>query len=192
VNHLHPLSLILLGLAGLVAVSSRDGIGLFLGCLCLVTGALLAANFHLLILIRRSRWLLLTMLLMFGWGTPGTPLSSIPGATQEGLLLAAQSIARLMTALSTVALILKALSPPELVAGMRSLLAPLALVKVSRDRVAVRLALTLNEVETSRRGDNSQLERIETTLTLPESVFGAADCALGALAVALVIGVWLG
>ena len=191
VNRLHPLSLILLGLAALVAVSSRDGLGLFIGCLGLVLTALLAAGVHLRILMRRSRWLVLTMLVMFGWGTPGTPLSNVPGATQEGLLLAAQSIARLLTALSTVALILKALSPPELVAGMRSLLAPLALVKVSRDRVAVRLALTLNEVETSRRGDNSELERIETTLTLPESVFGAADFALGALAAALVIGVWL-
>jgi energy-coupling factor transport system permease protein len=131
------------------------------------------------------------MLVLFGWLTPGTPLLNIPGATQEGLLLAAENIARLLIALSTVALILKALSPSELVAGVRSLLAPLALLKISRDRVAVRLALTLNEVETSRNGVRSEPECVETTLTLPASVLGVADVVLGVLATVLVLGAWL-
>ncbi|MDP2824525.1 MAG: hypothetical protein Q8O52_17830 [Sulfuritalea sp.] len=153
--------------------------------------ALIAATTHLRLLLRRSRWLLLTMLVMFGWLTPGTPLPNIPGASQEGLLLAADSLVRLLIALSTVALILKVLSPPELVAGMRSLLAPLALLKISRDRIAVRLALTLNEVETSRNGDSSESGRIASTLILPASVFGLADFVVGAVACALVIGAWL-
>ena len=188
----HPASWLLLGLAVLFAVSSREGMALFLGCLGLALFAGVAATSHLRLLLRRSRWLLLTMLMMFGWLTPGTPLPNIPGASQEGLLLAAASIARLFIALSTVALVLKALSPAELVAGMRSLLTPLALLNISRDRIAVRLALTLNEVETSRSGESRELGRMETTLTLPAFAFGAADFGLGALAVALFIGAWLG
>jgi len=191
VNRPHPASLILLGLAVLFAASSRNGMALFLGTLGLVLMALITATSHIRLLLRRSRWLLLTMLVMFGWFTPGTPLSFIPGASTEGLLLAMDNLARLLIALSIVALILKALSAPELVAGMRSLLAPLVLFKVSRDRIAVRLALTLNEVEASRQEMSSEPGRVESTLLLPASSFGAADSILGTLAAALALGAWL-
>ncbi|MCX7155930.1 MAG: hypothetical protein NTW45_05755 [Rhodocyclales bacterium] len=190
-NHPHPASLILLGLAVLLAASSRDGTALLLGALGLALVALIAASSHLRLLLRRSRWLLLTMLVMFGWLTPGTPVPLIPGATQEGLLLAADNLARLLAALSTVALILKALSPPELVAGIRSLLAPLALLKISRDRIAVRLALTLNEVEASRNAGSGEAAPAASALTLPASAFGATDLVLGTLTGALLLGAWL-
>jgi len=187
----HSASLILLGLAVLVAASSRDGMVLFLACLGLGLTALIAAVSHLRLLVRRSRWLLLTMLLMFGWLTPGTPLPLIPGASQEGLLLGAESLARLLIALSAVALILKALSPAELVAGMRSLLAPLALLGISRDRIVVRLALTLEEVEAARKGPDDGQSGVAATLTLPAEVFGATDFFLGILSGSLLLGAWL-
>lgn len=186
----HPASLILLGLAVLAAASSRDGMALYLVSLVLALAALFVAGAHLRLLLRRSRWLLLTMLIMFGWLTPGTPLPNLPGASQEGLLLAADNIARLIVALSIVALILKVLPPPELVAGMRSLLAPLAFLGIPRDRIAVRLALTLNEVEASRNGatGKSQMARM---LTLPATVPGMADVAIGILVGAVVLVTWL-
>ena len=187
----HPASLILLGLAVLVAASCREGTTLFLGGLGLALVTLAVAKSHFGLLVRRSRWLLLTMLVMFGWLTPGTPLPGIPGASQEGLLLAADNLARLVIALSTVALILRALPPPELVAGMRSFFAPLALLHISRDRIAVRLALTLNEVEVSRNGLGSEPKRVANTLMLPASCFGATDFVLGALAGALMLAAWL-
>jgi len=191
VNRPHPASLILLGLAVLLAASSRDGTALLFGALGLALVALLAATAHFRLLLRRSRWLLLTMLVMFGWLTPGTPVPLIPGATQEGLLLAADNLARLLVALSTVALILKALSPPELVAGIRSLLAPLALLKISRDRIAVRLALTLNEVEASRDAGSGKAAPAVSALTLLASTIGVTDLALGSLTGALLLGAWL-
>ena len=187
----HPASLILLGFAALFAASSRDGMDLFLSGLGLALVALVAATSHLRLLVRRSRWLLLTMLVMFGWLTPGTPLPGIPGASQEGLLLAAENLARLIIALSTVALILRVLAPPELVAGIRSLLAPLALLGISRDRIAVRLALTLNEVESSRSGQSGDSGGVAATLTLPAAAPGAADIVLGGLAGALLVLAWL-
>ena len=190
-NRPHPASLILLGLAVLLAVSSRSGTALLLGALGLALASLFAATAHFRLLLRRSRWLLLTMLVMFGWLTPGTPVPPIPGATQEGLLLAADNLARLLVALSTVALILNALSPPELVAGIRSLLAPLALLKVSRDRIAVRLALTLNEVEASRNAGSDEATPAVGALTLPASTIGVVDLVLGVLTGALLLGVWL-
>jgi energy-coupling factor transport system permease protein len=187
----HPASLILLGLAALSAASSRDGISLLIGTLGLATTALIAATSHLRLLLRRSRWLLLTMLVMFGWFTPGTPLSMLPGSSQEGLQLAMDNLARLLIALSIVALLLRALPAAELVAGIRSLLSPLAWLNVSRDRIAVRLALTLNEVECSRFGVSREPVRMETGLILPAFGFGIADSILGAVTGVLVLGAWL-
>ena len=131
------------------------------------------------------------MLVMFGWLTPGTPLPGIPGASQEGLLLAADNIARLLIALATLALLLKALNPSQLVAGMRALLAPLALLGFSRDRIAVRLALTLHEVEASRNGESEESARMTSSLALPTFVPGATDFFLGILSSALVLGALL-
>jgi hypothetical protein len=71
------------------------------------------------------------------------------------------------------------------------LLAPLALLNVSRDRIAVRLALTLNEVEASRNGVSDEAARAARTLTLPASAIGMTDVVLGALAAALLLGAWL-
>lgn len=187
----HPATLILLGLAVLLAASSRDGMLLFAACLVLMLLALLAAGPHFFLLVRRSRWLLLTMLVMFGWLTPGTPLPGIPGASEEGLLLAAENLSRLLVAISIVALILKVLPATRLVAGIRTLLAPLALTGISRDRIAVRLALTLEEVEAARREPAGQSGSVAARFSLPATAFGATDFFLGVLAVFLLLAAWL-
>lgn len=187
----HPASVILLGLAVLLAGSSRQGATLLTIGTALTLVALIAAPSHFCALLRRSRWLFLTMLLMFGWLTPGTPLPNVPGATQEGLLLAAENLARLLIALSAVGLILKTLAPAELVAGLRSLLAPFVLLGIPRDRIAVRLALTLSEVESSRNAGAGVPGQIATTLSLPASALGATDLVLGIFAALLVVAAWL-
>ncbi len=174
----------------LLAAASRDGIVLYLGCSGLTLAALIAAPTDLLLLLRRSRWLLLTMLVMFGWLTPGTPVALIPGATQEGLLLAADCIARLSVALATLALLLKGLDPPRLVVGMRALLAPIELLGFSRDRIAVRLALTLQEVEASRGGEGREPAN-RSSLILPSHASGMIDVFLGAVSAGLVLAVLL-
>lgn len=189
-KHPHPSSSIFLGLAAILAASSRDGTGLFLACFVLILAALVTARHHFGLLFRRSRWLLLTLLILFGWLTPGTPLPGVPGASQEGLLLAAENLGRLLLALSVVAMLLTALTPAELVAGLRSLLAPLSLLGISRDRIAVRLALTLAEVEAARRGRGEEPERMAATLSLPAASCGAADFVLLGLAGVLLLVAW--
>lgn len=190
-SRLHPSSLIVLAIAILLAAASRDGIALSLGCSGLTLAALIAAPADLFLLLRRSRWLLLTMLVMFGWLTPGTPLAVVPGATREGLLLAADAIARLLVALATLALLLRSLDPPQLVAGMRAMLAPIELLGFSRDRIAVRLALTLQEVEAARNGGDGERESGASCLVLPCHVPGTADLLLGVVSAALVLAALL-
>ncbi|PKO84297.1 MAG: hypothetical protein CVU17_03885 [Betaproteobacteria bacterium HGW-Betaproteobacteria-11] len=183
----HPASLILLWLALLAATASHGGPLLLLVTLALVLAALVLAAPHLHRLLRRSRWLLLTLFVLFAWMTPGTPLPWLPGISSEGLQLAAEHVLRLVLALATLALVLQILSPVALVAGIRSLLAPLAAFGLSRDRIAVRLALTLEEVERARGAAGVQ----GNILHLPQMRFGATDALLGVLASSLLATLWL-
>lgn len=183
----HPVSLILLWLALLVATASRDGLSLLLVTLILVLAALVLAAAHLRRLLRRSRWLLLTLFMLFAWMTPGTPLSWLPGISSEGLQLAAEHVLRLVLALAALALVLQVLSPVALVAGIRSLLAPLTVFGLPRDRIAVRLALTLEEVERARGAAGVKGD----ILHLPRARFGATDALLGVLAGSLLATLWL-
>lgn len=186
----HPASLILFCTALLVAASSREGGQLAIACSTLITLALVAAREHFLKLVRRSRWLLLTIVILFGWLTPGTPLAMLPGASVEGLHLAATNLAYLLIAISVVAGLLAFLPPPQLVAGLRSLLAPFARFNVSPDRIAVRLALTLEQVEASRRGERRGADGVVATLTLPAGTWGLLDVLLGSVAGALLMVAW--
>lgn len=183
----HPASSILLGLIAILAASAREGTVLLLASCVLFLSALITSRHHFGLLLRRSRWLLLTLLILFGWLTPGTPMPGIPGATEEGLLLAAENLGRLLIALSVVAVLLTALSPVELVAGLRSLLLPLTLLGIPRDRIAVRLALTLEEVEAARHGRSAEPPDIPPTLVLPAARFGVTDLLLLAGALALLV-----
>lgn len=174
VKALHPASVILLGLAFLLFASTRSAPVLITLAAGSVMAAFLIGRFHLLRILSRSRWLLLTMLVLFGWMTPGTVMPYLPGATQEGLLLAAENLARLLIAIATVAALLSVLQPAALVSGMRSLLAPLAGLGGFRDRLAVRLMLTLEAVDAARQGGEDGAAGANS-LGLPVAPIGLAD-----------------
>jgi len=149
------------------------------GALLLLLAAL-AAGSRLRLLVRRSRWLLLMLLLIFGWMTPGTPMPALPGASFEGVQQGGDHVARLLLALAALALMLRLLTPVELVTGARTLLAPLALLGPWRDRLAVRVALTLEAVENSA-ADVAPGDR----LLLPQRRFGPLDGVLALFSLGL-------
>jgi energy-coupling factor transport system permease protein len=173
-SSLHPASLILLGFAFLLAASSRGGTLLLLLCIAVAGLALLRARRQFAGILRRSRWLLLTMLVLFGWMTLGTPVSGLPGATREGLQLAVDNIARMLIAIAVVALLVSHLAPSALVSGLRSLLVPLAPLGDFRDRLAVRLMLTLQEVDAACSGVSAAPAPV-AFLELPAAGRGPAD-----------------
>ena len=187
VGSLHPASLILLAVSFLLAGGSRDGSMLLLVCAAAALAALLLARAQFVLILRRSRWLLLTMLILFGWMTQGTPLVWLPGATLEGLWLAGESLARLLIAIAMVAGLLTALTPASLVAGLRGLLAPLALFGNFRDRLSVRLMLTLEELESQRRAPLA--EPLEP-LSLRRRTLGSDDVVMWVASSALVAIAW--
>lgn len=104
----------------------------------------------LLQMLRRTRWIMLSLLLIYAYSTPGQSLVDALGMyspTREGMSDGVLQLARLLAALAGLAILLDSLHRQQLIAGLYTLLAPLEWLGVSRERVAVRLALTLHYAE---------------------------------------------
>lgn len=101
------------------------------------------------VLLRRSRWLLLSIALLFAFGTPGLSVPGWPGRiglTQDGLLLAAEHLSRLVILLTTLALLHERLQTAGLLTGLHALLGLLR-SEALRERIAVRLMLVIEFIE---------------------------------------------
>jgi energy-coupling factor transporter transmembrane protein EcfT len=112
--------------------------------------ALLLSAHKLVQLLRRTRWIMLSLLLIYAYTTPGQPLLDVFGMfspSREGLSDGVLQLTRLLAALAALAILLDRLHRQQLIAGLYTLFAPLQLIGVSRERVAVRLALTLHYAE---------------------------------------------
>lgn len=103
-------------------------------------------------LLRRTRWLLLSIALLFAYATPGHPLTepwSKLGLTVEGLEFALLHSVRLILMLGLLALLLERLGIATLIAALYTLLAPLG-SNYRRSQMALRLLLVLEYVEQGR------------------------------------------
>ncbi|MHB1237036.1 MAG: energy-coupling factor transporter transmembrane component T family protein [Gallionella sp.] len=123
--------------------------------------ALLASPRKFVQLLRRTRWIMLSLLLIYGYSTPGQAVLvwlGTLGPSREGLGDGLLQLTRLAATLAGLAILLERLHRQQLIAGLYTLLAPLQLFGLSRERVAVRLALTLQyaEVAMLRKSDTWQ------------------------------------
>jgi len=101
-------------------------------------------------LVRRTRWIMLSLLLIYAYSTPGQAMSDALGMlspSREGLADGVLQLARLLAALAGLAILLERLHRQQLIAGLYTLFAPLQWLGLSRERFAVRLALTLHYAE---------------------------------------------
>lgn len=119
-------------------------------------------------LLRRIRYLLLAIIIIYAWATPGTPLfaawADAWAPTTEGLLAGGLQAWRLLLIVTALALLLVRLNQAQLLAAIYGLLTPLNRCGVPRDRIAVRLYLSLQYVSA---GDklSSLGERWQAALT---------------------------
>ena len=157
--------------------------------------------------VRRSRWLLLILLVVHAYSLPGTPLLSrlgVYGPSQIGLYSGLIQTWRLLLILASLAILMTRLSRTALLLGLYRLFEPLRHLGVKPERIAVRIWLTLGYAEGlmhETRGVSFK-QRIEQLfklpplapetmqpLILPEHAFGWTDllCVLAAI----VLGIWL-
>lgn len=94
--------------------------------------------------LKRTRFLLLAIALVYGWSTPGQYLWASPfSPTEEGVRWGLLQLVRLLGVLATLQLLLWRLSAARMFSGLYILLAPLSWLGLRRERWALRLSLTM-------------------------------------------------
>jgi energy-coupling factor transporter transmembrane protein EcfT len=178
----------------------------FLPLLAVTLGgiAFKAHPLRLMALLRRTRWVLISLLVIYAFFTPGLPLWSLPylpNPTQEGLLDGLIQLSRLVCVLAGLSILLTLLSLEQLVSGLYALIYPLQYVGVSPERIAVRMALTLRYAEKAmqdtakdwRSGIEEALasdNQNEATLAFPIQMLTWVDGILLIMISAILLGVW--
>jgi hypothetical protein len=102
----------------------------------------------LILMLKRLRWLLLAILLVYGWWTPGDSLW--PGIaalspTIDGLFLGLLRVMALLAIVTAVHLLLQSTSREQLLPAIMQLIRPLTTQRM-RERIAVRTLLSIEAV----------------------------------------------
>ena len=106
-------------------------------------------------MMRRLRWFWLSIVIFYGWFTPGTPLleGGVPAAwwpTQEGLTQGGIRLTALLLTVLAVQLMIATTPRSALVAALLYLARPFSYVGLDTTRFAARVALTLHAVPTAQ------------------------------------------
>lgn len=154
-SSLHPASLILIWLAFALCIPWLRATDLAVIAGLSLMPVLLGRFPEYLKLLRRTRWLLLSLIFVYAFATPGTPLIPAFGSyspSREGLWSGGIQALRLVTLLAGLALLLTAIARERFLAGLYHLLRPFTLLGVNVDRAAARVWLTLHYAEQKEAG----------------------------------------
>lgn len=162
----------LLALAGAVYIAPLTGLAVLLAGLVVMMLHWRAENF--LKLLKKMRWLLFFLLVIYAFNTPGEYLRQWPFdimPTYEGLYAGILQASRIIIMLAGVSLLLTTTSRDSLMTGFFLLLYPLKWMGLSPERLAVRLWLTLHYVETAQpaRSIAGFMESLEQVNQAPAS-----------------------
>lgn len=170
---LHPAVQIYIWICLTLAVQMLGGFAL-----TLVAGILTALAFsigpaRLFCLLRRTRWILFSVFLIYAYTSPGDALWPQLGAfspVTDGILDGFLQLLRLCTVLAGLSILLALLPQSQLIAGLYTLFRPVCFFGMSRERVAVRLALTLRYAESAMQDTASHWRGSIENLLVPMPV----------------------
>ncbi len=148
----HPAVVIVLWLFLTIALQSLHVPAMLLTGGAVAAAALALSGRRLRTLLRRTRWVMMSLLVIYGYVTPGEALWTAAGTfspTVPGLIDGVVQLCRLAFALAGLSIVLSLLDQGRLMSAIYALAAPLRWLGLSRERLAVRLALTLNCAETA-------------------------------------------
>jgi energy-coupling factor transporter transmembrane protein EcfT len=156
-------------------------------------------------LLRRTRWILLSIFVIYAYASRGDAMwpqlgafSPVAVGMEEGFV----QLQRLLIVLAGLSILLVLLSQAQLMEGFYTLLFPVFLVGLSRERVAVRLALTLRYAESTMQNKIANWHRNIEQMLAPVGLepgyielqlhqFSWRDWLLVAVSSAVVTGLWL-
>lgn len=148
---LHPTTRLVLWLFLLVAVQYLSGatIIIVLPILTLLGTRIVQRGGRL---IRRARWLLLSLLVVFFWSVPGDPLwNSAIAPTREGVEEGLLQLGHLLLVFMAIAAFLESMPLGDLLSATHALSKPLRRLGIDTDRGVVRLMLALRYAESLPR-----------------------------------------
>lgn len=122
-------------------------------------------------ILRRSRWLMLVLMLTYAYTMPGDALLPTWGAwspTFEGVSAGAVRILRIGLMLIALAILLASTPRDRLIYGLYVLARPLTLLGFDRRAFAVRLGLTLEYIEQQASHKDSSLSQWIAKMTEPQ------------------------
>lgn len=188
----------------LVVVASLQflDVGPLSGVLCLLAllGALYAPS-RSARLVRRVRFIVIAIVVLFAGFTPGEALLvdwSRISPSREGALLAYEHAARVLAVVLLVSLLLERLPPQRLIGAIHALMRPFGAIGFPADRVAVRTLLVLRFVEAEKppkwhewiSDDGNDLHQM---ISVDREPFRLQDrLVVGLLCIALIVGTWWG
>ncbi len=97
-------------------------------------------------LLRRTRWIFFSLFFIYAFATPGVAIWSffeLPSPSREGVIDGLLQISRFLCVLISLSILLTYLNRDQLMSALYVLFSPLKWLGIARERVAVRLALTL-------------------------------------------------
>jgi energy-coupling factor transport system permease protein len=201
----HPAVLIFVWAGLAVSVQKLSGYPLYLLAGSLLLSSIMICSARFLLLVRRTRWILLSLFVIYAYTSQGTPLWAQFGVfspAAEGMAAGFVQLLRLLAVLAGLSVLLSLLSQSQLMAGLYTLARPLVFTGMSRERFAARLALTLCYAESARLDTESGwLRRVEQMLLpkpeLPQNIelsvatLTIYDNLIIVAALLAIAGVWL-
>lgn len=147
---MHPFVKILSFILILLLMNFMSYESVWLLCIfaCMFAAKLQFKNF--LRVVRRMRWLFISIFIIYAYGTPGEYVQHFPvnfAPTFEGFSLGLLQIAKLLIAVASLSILFATSSKEHLMAGLYMLLSPLSLIGLNVQRFTARLLLTLDYVE---------------------------------------------
>ena len=156
---MHPASLIMIWLAFALCLPWLRTADLSVMAALFFIPLLIRRSPEFLKLLRRTRWLMISLILVYAFATPGVAVLPLLGAyspSREGLLSGGLQALRLAALLAGLAVLLAAMPRNRILAGLYFLLRPLARMGVDVDRVAARIWLTLHYAEQTKPGRSGE------------------------------------
>lgn len=195
-HFLHPATRII-GWAALAACCFTAAPAKLVGFSLILGAALTALKDRLFVrFLKRMRWILVSIFLIYGFSTPGAPLVDWLGdaaPTAQGVTEGAMQAWRIALTLALLAVLQATTGREQMLSGLYALLLPVGRFGVDAGRIAVRLMLTMRYAEEGMDG-SFELGRLFSPVHAAPDIlrvdcyrFGRGD----ALAGLLVLGVML-
>lgn len=115
-------------------------------------------------MLRRMRWLFISMLVIYSYTTPGQYLAQWPidfAPTYEGISQGLLQVGRVCLVIAGISMLMATSTQEALMAGIYTIIRPLKYLGLSPERFAARLLLTIRHVENKQ--DQPTIEDDQST-----------------------------